>query len=674
MKLKEGRYMKVQTLSKRFENKTLFENLSFEIDRGLLLLVGKNGSGKSTLIKMLAGFDSEYDGEISYEFKPVISFMGQEDTLCVDLSFKENYKIIIGNSYSELTQKLIKLLEFQSLDDELIINLSKGERVKAEIIFSLSKIADVYFLDEPFSSLDTNSRLKLIEFLNDFLKDHLIVISDNSDIKECLDYNLKIELNANFCQIEEKTFKHEASLSKVGEKSIDSSKTKFVFTKAFIRARRSSLILTALLFLVSCLTMALGFDFTNFMPKYESEILSLKDDPMEQFHILYEPSKNEEVLPFEIIEGQEVLMHPSDNTFIFKTDENINHIARLTNRSNIDATKATIGETEYKIIDIKEDSELVEKYLPQSLEFKRIKDNQSRYIYYFVSGDIFDSIFINGFLNTDINGFLGFDYRIKNIENNIVHLTENIYPEFYENIKIEDTDEFEISFVDFKDGETVYLYNDCDSHLTSEGNIKLINKREENISYNRMSLRIFKLFLTSLGSDYLNYKCFHNKEDCKNILYKYKSSVYLMINNIMHNNNKNDMMIIFFSVSLVSFIFFLILFISIVIKNRRWKKSIFNFYRNNSISNKTRNRDIGIFTLLFTFPIYLISVITYFACLPLANFYSYKHWQFSIDEYFDLNIIINFYRYSPMYLITLLFIILVSVFVFKCLVYQKKKE
>lgn len=666
--------MKVQSLSKSFGNRTLFKNLSFEINYGTLLLKGENGCGKSTLIKILAKFDDEFIGSVDYGFEPTISFMSQEDSLCSDLSFKENYKIVIGDTYSKLTEILIELLEFSTLDNSLIINLSKGERMKAEIIFALSKLADIYLLDEPFASLDNDSRIKLVKFLNEFSKDHLLVIADNSNVEELLNFNLKIELSENENKIEENTINPNIVLSKVEKTPIDKSKTRFIFTKAFFRARTPSLLLLAFLFLISCVTMSLGFDFTNFRPFYESEILSLKDDPMEQFHIRYNPSEDEEILPFEIIEGQEVLIHSNGNAFIFKTNEDIDYVARVTNYTNLNTTNITIGEKEYVVKDIKIGDELVTKYLPNSLEFKRIAEYQFKYIYYFVTASIFDSIFINGISNVNIDRFTGYDYRIKMIDKNIVHLSENSYPEYYENIKIVDTTDFDVSFVDFLDGEEIYLYNDCDSHITSEGKIKVVNKKDDNIMYNRISLRMFKLFLTSLGTENLNYKCFHNKEDCKNILYKYKSSVNLVINNIIHNNNKNDLMIIFFSISLISFIFFLILFVSIVIKNRKWKRSIFNFYSYNFIDTKTKNRDVSIFAAIFIIPLYLISVIVYLACLPLANLYSFKHWQVSLNEFFDSNIMINFYRYSPVYLLTVIIVLLVVVLMIKTILYQKRTK
>ena len=54
-------------ISKKINNKIIFEDISFEIEKGILLIKGKNGSGKTTLLKILAQFEKQTSGEIIYD-------------------------------------------------------------------------------------------------------------------------------------------------------------------------------------------------------------------------------------------------------------------------------------------------------------------------------------------------------------------------------------------------------------------------------------------------------------------------------------------------------------------------------------------------------------------------------------------------------------------------------
>ena len=87
--------MKLSNVTKQFDDRILFQDLSFEINNGILLIKGQNGSGKSTLIRMILGKDRDYSGTIDYQIEdPIISYTGSEGILCFELSMKENYQLI----------------------------------------------------------------------------------------------------------------------------------------------------------------------------------------------------------------------------------------------------------------------------------------------------------------------------------------------------------------------------------------------------------------------------------------------------------------------------------------------------------------------------------------------------------------------------------------------------
>ena len=72
-------YASVENISKSFGIRTLFKNISINIEEGdKIALVARNGSGKSTLMKIIAGFDTADSGTV-WVHKDIKSVMLQQD-------------------------------------------------------------------------------------------------------------------------------------------------------------------------------------------------------------------------------------------------------------------------------------------------------------------------------------------------------------------------------------------------------------------------------------------------------------------------------------------------------------------------------------------------------------------------------------------------------------------
>src|SRR5881394_2826390 len=69
----------VSQLSKSFSGRTLFEEISLQVNRGNRIgLVGPNGAGKSTLFSLILGETSPDSGQIGLEKSATIGFLPQE--------------------------------------------------------------------------------------------------------------------------------------------------------------------------------------------------------------------------------------------------------------------------------------------------------------------------------------------------------------------------------------------------------------------------------------------------------------------------------------------------------------------------------------------------------------------------------------------------------------------
>ena len=82
--------LSVEGVGKTFQDKAIFENISFGINQGQkIALIAKNGSGKTTLLKVIAGVLSPDQGEVNQRKDLRVSFLAQEPSLNPQLTVEE---------------------------------------------------------------------------------------------------------------------------------------------------------------------------------------------------------------------------------------------------------------------------------------------------------------------------------------------------------------------------------------------------------------------------------------------------------------------------------------------------------------------------------------------------------------------------------------------------------
>lgn len=177
-------------------NKTLFNNLNLTMELGNLYVVkGRNGVGKTTLIKILLGMYNDYTGKIKFNGIDIrklnmnkilsqnISFTEQEAILINDsilnnlILFNSNYNI--EDLYNLLNIFKLKL-NIDSYICENTTNISGGERQKIAIIRQILSNAEIMILDEPTSSIDEKSKRVLVDLIEVYKKEKLIIIISHS--------------------------------------------------------------------------------------------------------------------------------------------------------------------------------------------------------------------------------------------------------------------------------------------------------------------------------------------------------------------------------------------------------------------------------------------------------------------------------------------------------------
>lgn len=170
-----------ENLSKSFNNKKIFENLSMHIRRKeRVFIIGANGCGKSTLFRLLTGEYTPDSGEIHFGSKVDVSYFDQMQN---DLNLDKTALDEIWDAYPNLsvTQVRTMLGSFMFKGDDVFKTLNKmsgGERARISLLKLMLKRGNLLLLDEPTNHLDTQSRESLEKTLNDYDGTMLIISHD----------------------------------------------------------------------------------------------------------------------------------------------------------------------------------------------------------------------------------------------------------------------------------------------------------------------------------------------------------------------------------------------------------------------------------------------------------------------------------------------------------------
>lgn len=164
----------LKNISCKRGEKTLFKNLSFTIgDRCALVIRGANGSGKTSLLNIIACLSSPSEGEILYanenvtgkhwkEYCSIIQYIGHKNALKPQLTVLENLQFWAKLRDSD--ERLNAALSFFDLDKYKHTpcgKLSQGWQKKAALARLLALPSEIWLLDEPFTNLDEDTKLKL---------------------------------------------------------------------------------------------------------------------------------------------------------------------------------------------------------------------------------------------------------------------------------------------------------------------------------------------------------------------------------------------------------------------------------------------------------------------------------------------------------------------------------
>mgnify|MGYP001806607928 CR=1 FL=1 len=192
------------------EHKNL-DTLSFDVLRGEKFgIFGPNGAGKTTLISILCGLIQPDSGSVYYSvhqpletFKQVLTEIGyvpQEYAFYPELSPVQNlnyFGSLYGIPKAERKQRIAELLEIlglQTVAHKKINTFSGGMKRRVNLAIGIINRPKILFLDEPTVGVDVQSKMAIMQYLEELNRQGTTIIYTSHHLKEAEEFCERILL------------------------------------------------------------------------------------------------------------------------------------------------------------------------------------------------------------------------------------------------------------------------------------------------------------------------------------------------------------------------------------------------------------------------------------------------------------------------------------------------
>lgn len=200
-----------------YKNKTVLSNIDLVINSGeVVTILGANGIGKSTLIKTLTGEISPISGQVLIAGQTIQSYSQKQ--LSKHIAIVTTDKVLAGGLkvvelinlgrhphtgyFGKLSENDMQIVR-KAMDDvgiahkakSYLSELSDGERQKVMIARAIAQQTPIIILDEPFSFLDTASRIEILSLLKSICRtDNVGILLSSHDVSQAMRMSDRIVL------------------------------------------------------------------------------------------------------------------------------------------------------------------------------------------------------------------------------------------------------------------------------------------------------------------------------------------------------------------------------------------------------------------------------------------------------------------------------------------------
>lgn len=188
--------VKVTDLTKRYDNKTVVDSISFEVTKGEVFgILGPNGAGKTTTLEMIEairpidGGTAKINGiDVATNPQSIRKIIGVQPQ---SAAFQDKTKLkeilqLFAAAYGERINptELLDSVDLLEKADSYVEDLSGGQRQRLSIAASLVHNPKVFFMDEPTTGLDPQARRNLWELVQKIQKRGITVILTTHYLEE----------------------------------------------------------------------------------------------------------------------------------------------------------------------------------------------------------------------------------------------------------------------------------------------------------------------------------------------------------------------------------------------------------------------------------------------------------------------------------------------------------
>ena len=156
-------------ITKSFGENTIFRDFSYIFEENkIYVILGPSGIGKTTLLRIIAGLDSDFFGEVGGGGCENVSYVFQEYRLFPNLSALDNAAVSLTNGPDSCDRAKEMLLNLGFTESEMQLlpsELSGGMKQRVSIARALLKDAPILLLDEATKELDGELASKVLDLI-----------------------------------------------------------------------------------------------------------------------------------------------------------------------------------------------------------------------------------------------------------------------------------------------------------------------------------------------------------------------------------------------------------------------------------------------------------------------------------------------------------------------------
>ena len=193
--------LKLTQVTKKFQDTTAVDHVSYTLSNGVYGLLGVNGAGKTTLMRILCTLLKPTEGGVTWngqniysmdeEYRRLLGYLPQDFGYYPDFSvwdylmYIASIKGIRPMAARQRVDRLIKQVGLDNSRNKKMKKLSGGMKRRAGIAQAMLNDPKILILDEPTSGLDPNERIRFRNLISELAEERIVLLSTHivSDVE-----------------------------------------------------------------------------------------------------------------------------------------------------------------------------------------------------------------------------------------------------------------------------------------------------------------------------------------------------------------------------------------------------------------------------------------------------------------------------------------------------------